>query len=260
MDKVLRDEEVREALKNGAVLYQDHGGGRRTYYWLNTRMFPVPEPRIYEMVISRALDENDPEYDDLDEIGDELDYFIRNYGSHGYLVYKSGYRKEENEPEKEGTKVRTVKGEEALKLLRQGAVMTDGDLFYWGEMFTQKDGTELFVVQVYKTLIGHEEPAEVLFPSKAEDELKNKELHEVYLTAREAKDAMLNGYSVMDSNGYIHFADVVKNKSNPTDIWSCVFSLNDNNFPQVDCSWIEFEDEFEDEDSFIIYHKLEEME
>lgn len=255
MDKVLRDEEVREALKNKALLYQDHGGGRRTYYWLNTTMFPAPKPRICEMVFSRTLDENDPEYDGLDDVGDELDYFIRNYGSHGYLVYKPGCR--EIESEKEETKVRTVKGEEALKLLRQGAVMTDGDLFYCGGTVTQKDGTELFVVQVYKALIGHEEPVEVLLPSKAEDELKNKELHEVYLTAREAKDAMLKGYSVMDSNGYVHFMSVVKCESNSTDIWNCVFSLNDNNFPQVDCSWIEFEEEFKDEDAFIIYRKPE---
>lgn len=255
MDKVLRGEEVREALKNGVVLYQDHGGGRRTYYWLDSRTFPVPTPVIEDMVLSRTLDKNDPEYDELDESGDELGYFIRNYGSHGYLVYKSGCR--EIEPEKEETKVRTVKGEEALKLLRQGAVMTDGDLFYFGGTVTQKDGADISVVQVYKTLIGHDAPVEVLLPCKAAVELENKELHEVYLTAREAKDAMLNGYSVMDSNGYIHFADVVKNKSNPTDIWNCVFSLNDNNLPQVDCSWIDFEEEFKDEDAFIIYRKPE---
>lgn len=258
MDKVLRDEEVREALKQGKVLYRDHGPDYRTYYWLDTVHIPVIYNRTEEIVFSQEV-END-EYGVWDtyacyEMCAELNAFIKNCGSHGYYIDE--YMSEGKEPEKEETKVRTVKGEEALKLLRQGAVMTDGDLFYCGGTVTQKDGADISVVQVYKTLIGHDEPVEVLLPCKAAVELENKELHEVYLTAREAKDAMLNGYSVMDSNGYIHFADVVKNKSNPTDIWNCVFSLKDNNLPQVDCSWIDFEEEFKDEDAFIIYRKPE---
>lgn len=112
MDKVLRGEEVRNALESGAVLYQDNGKGRRTYYWLESRTFPVPTPVVEDMVLSRTLDENDPEYDDLDEIGDELGYFITNYGSQDYLIYQPGFIRPESKTEetKKMDEVRTTDG------------------------------------------------------------------------------------------------------------------------------------------------------
>ncbi len=234
MDKVLRGEDVREALKNGAVLYRDHGGGRRTYYWLNARMFPVPKPRIYEMVLSRTLEENDPEYDDLDEVGEELDYFINVYGSHGYLIYKPGYR--EIEPEKEEVKMDKEywTAEEAAEQMEDGEFVreiNDKIYAYYKRAVNDPSGGDFDIVARYYVSEGTLKPLMVWTVSDWLILMKNmkfKPVQDNVLTPQEAYDALERGDILCDKRtGNLYFWTQVDDVVNQM-IIDMVFTFDEN--------------------------------
>ncbi len=149
---------------------------------------------------------------------------------------------------------RKVKGNDALKLILQGDILTDGEFFYGPGTIRRKDGTEINVIQTYKNIIWKTDPIAITLSDKWLDAIGDKELHTAYLTADEAKDAMMNGHAVMDSNGVVHFQQAIVNPVDPSGVWVCIVSLNEDGFPEIDCDWMEFDQIYNDDDAFIIHY------